>query len=209
MMSREKPRAPAGVTSSEFWDRIWRTATRGLLVYVTGSIIVVGVLLAGVVTFVEDSSSLAFRISEALAEQTSVLSKHELEVCNEWVVVVERGDTYEQARDRASLFKEAYDDSGHGLWSNEILVVRDPENTNRWLVVVDFWPGRSTEQEVAGGIRHLNIHVDDSIGSDRRALQDTLEMWLRDTNPYEYRMDRFAETYGRIVNLEACPTDAE
>ena len=52
-------------------------ATRGAFVYLTSTIVLVGVLLTAVVGFVDNSSRLAFRISEVLEEQISVLSKHE------------------------------------------------------------------------------------------------------------------------------------
>jgi hypothetical protein len=193
-----------GVTSSQFWDRVWLIITRGPLVYVTGTIVVTAVLLATVVAFIDNTSKLRFTIKRLLSEQTATLSKEELEACNEWIAVVETGDSYEQARSRADRFKQAYDQSGHKVWSNNILVVRELTDSSRWLVVVDTWPGRSDQRNVASGIKEMQVYV-----KGQRDREDTLGMWLVDAHPIDYRLDLFAKTYGRITDASACPTKVE
>ena len=174
---------------------LWAFLTHGPLFYLTVPLAVLALVISFLVGILDGGSKLAFIMRDLYSEKTSYLSKHELEVLNEWVALIDYADSYEQAVDKANKFSEAYRKSKDGTWDNNILFVRDPEQRGRWAVVVDIWPGASSCNEVRGEIETLW-----KFSQTTREMEDTLGMWIYNSRPLEFRLDKFEKTYGRVTN---------
>jgi hypothetical protein len=185
----------------ELKKKIWKFLTAGPLFYFTVPVSIIALLIAFVASVWDGGSKLAFMVKDVVSEKASYLSKHETEILNEWVALIDYADTYEQAIDRSLQFKKAYSQLGSGIWDNNILYVRDPMSKERWMIVVDIWPGSSSCDEISSELEHLN-----STANSTRALQDTLGMWLYNSRPIEFDLNAFEVTYGKVTNL---PIDME
>lgn len=184
------------MTFDELKSNLWNFLTKGPLFYLTVPVAVIALVVVFFASLIDGGSKLAYSVRDAFSEKTSYLSKHELEILNEWVALIDYADTYEQAIDRSKQFKEAYANLGSGVWSNNILYVRDPTNKDRWMIVVDIWPSTSSCGHITREIARLQ---DDS---DRtRILQDTVGMWLFNSKAIEFNLQQFEKTYGSVTNL--------
>ncbi len=184
------------MTLQDLKDKIWSFLTKGPLFYLTAPIIIIAIVVIFIANIWDGGSKIAFILKDGMSEKTTYLSKHELEVLNEWVALIDYSDTYAQAIDRSGQFKIAYKKLQQGVWDNNILYVRDPSNKDRWCIIVDIWPGSSSCSKIKQEIEKLQDKAEKS-----RELQDTLGMWLYNSRPLEFNLVEFQKTYGRVTNL--------
>lgn len=138
------------------------------------------------------------------------LTASEVEVCNEWVALVEENESPTLAADNAKSLKDAYEksalpkDSDYN-WRDSILVVRSPEQQNMWWLVVDAGRGHASESEVSKLINDVYEFVaNESDSVAKRALSDGLGMWVETTKPRLYSLAKFEETHGIPLNSHLC-----
>lgn len=138
-------------------------------------------------------------IKQAFAEKTSVLNTAEIEVLDEWVVLIDAADSFLQADAyrhqlaTASIKFSSREASKH--LARNLRVVRDPKNAGYWLLTADITIGRSTREDVLATIDCLKRQVS-SWESD-----DVLSPWFRNAQPIDFSLATFRETYGRPKNL--------
>ncbi|WOO39648.1 hypothetical protein [Rubellicoccus peritrichatus] len=189
------------MTYQQLKEKIWKLLTHGALLYITAPIAITLLILFFILKVYEGGTKFSFLLKELRTEKTSYLSKHELEVLDEWVALIDYADTYEQAIDRSNQFKKAYEGLGHGLWGNNILYIRDPSYPDRWMIIVDMWSGKSSYSEVNEGINSLKKDISNAPRYQGRDLEDTLGMWLFNSHPVKFDVLRFQQNYGKITNL--------
>jgi len=140
-------------------------------------------------------------LEDFFQEKTSLLNTAELEVRDEWVVLIDIAHSFHQAeayRRNLSTWSEKIDDkkvASH--FSRNLRVVRDPHNAAYWLLVADINSGRSTREEVGATIECIKEKIADW------EEDDIIAPWLDNSRAYDYDLDEFAKTYGRISNLPA------
>lgn len=137
-------------------------------------------------------------IKQAFSEKTSVLNTAEIEVLDEWIVLIDSADSFQQAdayRQQlvAATSKFANQDAAQHFARN-LRVVRDPNSIGTWLLTADINNGRSTKAEVSITITCLKKHVS-SWESD-----DILSPWFTNAQAVDYSLAAFSETYGRPKN---------
>src|SRR5205823_2913808 len=87
-------------------------------------------------------------------------------------------------------------DEGEPIWKNDILVVRDPRESGKWLVAIDMYPGPSSREALQNGVLEM-------IASEKEHGRrgQPLERWLNGSAPYRFTIKEFEEHWGKVTNL--------
>lgn len=163
------------------------------------------VILSFIVQVLNNTSKISFYLKELLSDKTSILTKQELEICNEWVIVLEHADNYTEIDSVWSRIKSEFMESKQfrksraKTWTNDIHIVRDLNELNRWMIVIDAFTGVSSKLLVEKEIRLINSSI-----IDNRVLENTLGVWMYSAKSINYDTRVFAETHGKILNEGDC-----
>ena len=208
----DKPTEPWKLTLSELWSAITfghkpLAVALALLVFVVPG-------AYGLGTFYWTAVSSAY---ERFFARTSVMSPEEENLRNEWVAVVSYWATEKEAREAASIFKNAYSNyetdlrsaSGvqYPMWRDDIVVARDPERSGRWLIAIDMYYGPSTEPVVSAELARVA-----RLGGVNPVAQNTYQKLFVGSRALCYSQRVFEQTYGKVdpapkpkVDLEGRP----
>jgi hypothetical protein len=144
-----------------------------------------------------DDSSLARsiikKVSKSSDSATQILAKVELanptlserDVLNEWVIKISNSNSFEKAESNLTSCKTAYENSNDYIWTNDIYLVRNPDSSNSWLVVLDAFTGSSDSTTVSNELTRIK-----SLPSLQRVFDNASVIY--------YSKDKFAKLYGRI-----------
>jgi hypothetical protein len=167
----------------------------------TVPLFVIFIAVPAIAGFVDGYWKLANVISEWTTTKLSYPTPEEKEVLDqeEWVLRIASYGSKEEAEHKSKEFKEVYRASGHinvkgkPIWINDILVVRDPKEKGRWLIVIDQYPGASSRQAQQDGLKEMLGCI------TTRELENTFGRWLKGAAPFHYTKKDFESTYGLIA----------
>ena len=168
--------------------------TAGRLRYVTIPFFVIFVAVPALAIFVRSYVDLAKSLGDWLSRPTSRPTKAEKDVLDEWVLVIESADSARDGRESLDRFAASYERSGQSEWRDDILLVRDPVERGKWLVVVDLVGGKGSRAEVSREYDVMLKWLDVQGGT----IFTDLGRWLHDCHPLLYDRELFQETYGVI-----------
>jgi hypothetical protein len=185
----------------------WNWLTAGRRKWVTYPAFFIFVAVAVMATFAENLKELRGALPFKDDRPLSTLSPGEKDVLDEWVMLVEAEQSREQALADAreltgALFvPELKPRLTPETEPADVLVVRDPVNAERWLLVVDMLPGEGdeeTQRKVIGRIA--------SASRKQGGPEHPIGRWVMNSVAYRYSRRDFERTYGRIdPNREAGP----
>lgn len=179
----------------EPWNKIiidiWSWLTKGWRRYITIPVFVLGFTIP---LFFNDSYiKLYSAINDFLSTKVSYPSKDEIDVLNEWIVLISVFDEKSEAQIEYEKFKKVYTQSNHDVWGNDIFLVRNPTKQGEWFITIDVYPGQSTKDDVQGSIENMWKYCQLT-----RDLENTLGHWLNGARPIFYDSTKFVNTYGKI-----------
>jgi hypothetical protein len=126
--------------------------------------------------------------------------EHDILDNDEWGLIVASAQSEADAARKRDEFKSIYSLSGHKnangelIWINDILVVRDPRLSGRWLVCIDMYPGPASREQLQTGVL-------DMLAAERQTgvRGDPVQRWLNGSAPYKFTKAEFERTYGKIA----------
>ena len=181
------------------WLALWRLTTGGRRRFITIPLFVLFVTMPAIAGFTDGLGKLrAFFYKPP----TAPLSRDEWDVYeqDEWVLVLDTTNTFEQANKEREQFKIDYSRLGHknfngqDIWSNDVLVVRSPRRAGQWLVVIDMYDGQSSRQEIQAGVDEML-----QVASGDRDIANVTGRWLNGAAPAQMMKSDFIRLYGDIV----------
>lgn len=139
-------------------------------------------------------------IKSAFSEKTSVLNVSEIEVLDEWVILIDSAESFSQADAyREQLASHVLTHFSSGLaaehFARNLRVVRHPTSLGHWLLTADVVSSRSSAVEVSATIECIKNQV------NNWQKDDILSPWFRAAKPYDYSLESFMNTYGRATNV--------
>lgn len=135
----------------------------------------------------------------ALTEKTSLLNTAELEVLDEWVVLIDSAESFLQAevyrQHLTDATKSFSDKEAAEHFSRNLRVVRDASSPGYWILVADITGGQ-------GSLRELEVTID-CLRSQVASWEadDIVSPWFRNARPIRYSLTDFNRTYGRATNV--------
>jgi hypothetical protein len=133
-------------------------------------------------------------------------SSDEIACLNEWVLRLAATDSQSQAAEAKTSFLADYKDFGHEnnrgepIWKNDVHVVRDAEQKNKWLVVIDMYPGASSKQCMEEGKNEMISVLEAKPKGDQREWNNRIGRLLRPAEPLCYDFNKFEKVNGKILN---------
>jgi hypothetical protein len=192
---------PVDKVEAEAWRRL-KPPWRGRVAWVIFGLTVFGALV-GLVDNLD-------KVRGWLESRTVYVTPDEITCLNEWVLRLAQTDNETDATRLRSDFLNEYKDFGHvnagnePIWINNVHVVRDIQEKAKWLVVIDMYPGASTQQCMIEGKREmlevLDSKPDGMLPGNRRHWEDTIGHFLRPAAPLCYDLKEFESTNGKIQN---------
>ena len=141
----------------------------------------------------------------AFTEKTSLLNTAEMEVLDEWVVLIDSAETFIQAETYRQQLERAtakFSDKGAAdHFARNLRVVRDTSTAGYWLLVADITAGRSSSAEAAANIDCVRRQV------VSWEADDIVSPWFKNARPLDYSLSDFNRTYGRATNVPAPHND--
>jgi hypothetical protein len=190
--------------STKPWDdeilKLWRFSTKGYRKALTLPLVAVFILIPALAGLFDSYSKILAKLSDIVTLEKSVPSKSESDVFNEWIIVIGHAKSEQSAKELMSDFKNSYLASGHlnyknePIWVNDIFHVRHPKEKSIWLVVIDAFPGESSEKKVKEGLDEMA-----QLAFSSRKLTNTLGHFLYGSSVIYYKKSDFIDTYGKIV----------
>lgn len=190
--------------NSKPWEeevlKLWRFATKGKRKVLTFPIVAVFILIPAIAGLTDSYSRIWSTISATISQEKSVPLKSESDVFNEWIIAIGHAKNESAAKELKTEFIKAYLASGHvnyknePIWINDIFHVRHPTEKGIWLVVIDAFPGESTEEQVRNGLNEMA-----QLAFSSRELSNTLGHYLYGSRVFHYKKSDFINTYGEII----------
>jgi hypothetical protein len=182
----------------------WTWATAGKRGLVSIPLMLLFVILPAASGFLKSYSELYAAVIPLFRPQTTEISPDEMGMLKqeEWGLIVASANSDKEARDRRDEFKRIYllanhkNSAGQAIWENDLLIVRDPRQRERWIVVIDMYPGPSSRKQLQDGVLEM-------IEAEKRSgvRGEPLARWLNGSAPYRFTRREFEKRYGRFTNL--------
>lgn len=181
---------------------LWRRATEGRK-WLATSLVLLAVIVPSVFGLVSFYSSAISSAIEHLSPRTTVISKDEANLRNEWVGVVAYFASEQAALEQLDTFKELYEKyetvkrsngvNDYALWRDDIVVARDPKASGRWIIAIDFYYGPSSEPVVSAELARVA-----RLGDGTAEAQNTYQKMFVSSRALCYSQITFERTYGKI-----------
>src|SRR5262249_13072493 len=146
------------------------------------------------------------KIRELLKTDGIYATLDEITCLNEWVLRIAAADSRDDAKQNKTDFLQYYQHFGHvnagkePIWMNDVHVVRDIHQKGKWLVVIDMYPGASSEQCMKEGkAEMLGVLYDKPEGmgeGNRRYWENVLGRFLIPAEPLCYDLGKFEKVNG-------------
>lgn len=169
---------------------------KGKRKYISLPIIIIFLTIISFSTY-KDKFSGGIEAIEDTFNHKEILSKEEYDIMNEWVVEIWCFDDYTKAKEGYTDFVNAYKNSNHNTWINDIFLVRNYKVKKSWCIVLDMDYGKSTKEIMQNRIDNMKQY-----SGSTRALQNTLGNWFQNYNVILYDKSVFENTYGTIFNYK-------
>jgi hypothetical protein len=150
------------------------------------------------------------RIPRLFESRKTYVTPDEITCLNEWVLRLAETESQPQAIQIEMDFLGNYQHFGHvnrggePIWKNDVHVVRDIQQRDKWLVVIDMYPGASSKQCMEEGRNEMLAVLDakpEGMGPDnRRDWQNRLGRLLSAAEPLCYDFAKFEKVNGKILN---------
>lgn len=185
--------------SDKPWEEVpatvWRFFTRGYRKLFT---VPMFLLFSLVIALPDTTTKLrrSFNFIRDTLYPTTFLTRFEYDVRNEWVAVIWSYQDVEEAKKEVELFKKAYAESGHSIWNDDILLVRDPERSQTWQIVMDLDYGKSEQGTIQARLDELK-----EFGNKTRHVRNSFGHWLDTATVQLYDLEKFEVTHGKAKNI--------
>jgi hypothetical protein len=193
-------KTPQEEVTAKIWSRLgtrWGTRVGILLTAIGG----LGWLAHSVETF--------DKIRSWFPGETPV-TPDEITCLNEWVLRLAQTGSQQLATQIKADFLSNYQHFGHvnrgnePIWKNDVHVVRDIQQKDNWLVVIDMYPGASSKQCMEEGknemLAVLDAKPEGMAPGNRRDWENRLGRLLRPAEPLCYDFAKFEKVNGKILN---------
>jgi hypothetical protein len=161
-------------------------------------------------TWITNTADLFQKLRASLETRETYATPDEITCLNEWVLRLAATDSQTQATQIQTDFLKNYQDFGHvnrgnePIWKNDVHVVRDIQQKDKWLVVIDMYPGASSAQCMKEGqaemLAVLNAKPEGMGPGNRRDWYNRLGRLLTPAEPLCYDFAKFEAVNGKIQN---------
>ena len=183
---------------------IWRSLGRW------SSLVAVVVVAVTALTWFTNAAELFEKLRAMIETRGINATPGEITSLNEWVLRLATTDNADEAKTIRTDFLKNYQDFGHvnasndPIWKNDVHVVRDIQQKGSWLVVIDMYPGASSEQCMKEGrdemIAVLNHKPKETGPGGYRDWYNRLGYLLIRAQPLCYDIAKFEKINGKILN---------
>ncbi len=176
----------------------WRTCVASLLVAVAA------------LTLIANISNVFEKIAWPFESRTTYVTPDEITCLNEWVLSLAATDSQQEAIQIKTDFLGNYEHFGHvnlggePIWKNDVHIVRDIQQRDKWRVVIDMYPGASSKQCMEEGKKEmlgvLYAKPEGMGPGNQRDWYNRLGRLLKPAEPLCYDLAKFEKVNGRILN---------
>jgi len=151
----------------------------------------------------QDALTKSYAAVSNIINPKAYLTRDELDVINEWIIVIWSYGEKDEAEKDFNDFVKAYSNFGDKSRISDIHLVRSDSLKNGWMIVIDWGGNRGSKKLSEDGIRILMDQYNKS-GSDSlsRMLKNNLGKFFIDAHAHYYDQRQFEYTNGRIINLQ-------
>lgn len=141
-----------------------------------------------------------------LRKDSTYATPDEITCLNEWVLRLAGENSQTAAEQTRAKFVNDYKDFGHvnldgePIWINDVHVVRDLEHAGEWLVVIDMYPGASTQECMKSGKDEMVAVLNNKPPEQERDWDNRIGRLLRPAEPLCYDLAEFEHTNGKLLN---------
>jgi hypothetical protein len=149
-----------------------------------------------------DAFSRSYEDISDLVNPKTYITRDELDVINEWVILVWSYEEKESAVKDFGSFVSSYSTFGDKSRIRDIHLVRSDRKRDVWMIVIDWGGGKGSSRLSEEGIKIIKSEYDLS-GSDSlsRAIKNNLGEFFADAHAHYYDQKSFEYNNGDIVNL--------
>lgn len=138
----------------------------------------------------------SYKVISDLISPTTYITRDELDVINEWIIVIWSYDDKELANSDYKKLCSAYKQYGDTTQLNDIHLVRSCKAQNSWMLTFDYGTGKQTKEAIIKGIEKIKKDY-----NDNRTLLNNLGQTFDDCYPLYYCQKDFEYINGKIINI--------
>jgi hypothetical protein len=165
-----------------------------------------GFVVLAVTSWLVNQFEVLGKIRAFCETSTTYATPDEITCLNEWGLKLAGENSQVAAEQTRARFLDDYRAFGHvnylgqPIWQNDFHVVRDPVHAGEWLVVIDMYPGASTQECMESGKSEMVALLDKKPIEQQREWENRIGRMLRPAEALCYDLSEFERTNSRLLN---------
>jgi len=133
---------------------------------------------------------------------STYITQHEMDVMNEWVILVHSYNDKDLAEQDYKNFVEIWKNYDT-TWLKDIHLVRSCKDKKAWMLIIDAGEGKQSEESEKNAIRHLDSLYNPTRFSpeQNREIRNNIGQLLDNSSPLYYDQKDFELNNGKIGNV--------
>jgi len=187
-------------------NRLWKWMKDNKL----GRVVAIVLIALTILGWIAEQFDVIDKLRSRLTRARTYATPDEITCLNEWVLRLAQSDTKENASSIKDAFLNDYlvfghvNSGGEPIWKNDVHIVRDIKYPGKWLVVIDMYPGASSERCMEEGkaemVEILDGKPDSLQPGNRRDWENRIGRILRPSVSLCYDFAEFEQANGKIAN---------
>jgi hypothetical protein len=167
------------------WEDIGKRIWKVLRSSPSGRLLGLGIVALIGVGWLVGQLEIFGKIPGFLKHPTTYATPDEITCLNEWVLELAGENSQTAAEQTRAKFLDDYKKFGHvnaagePIWINNVHVARDLQHAGEWLVVIDMYPGASTQACMRSGKEEMVSVLDNKPPDQKRYWEDGIAHLLR------------------------------